>query len=227
MIDRLIHAYRAQIYDLDFKEWWRIVISKWKPLLACILFIIGIVLAVIFSIRFNLHVITYSAIIVEYIFFYFADKYIIKQFEAGLLSQTEHLEKVIKLLRTVLPDSNLNNAAQIDLLIDRLSEKIATKPPLHSLSHHIINFCKHFVLPIITFIAGAYASTIQSLEFGKVAAYAMAIIVIAAIAYTLFIYLFEITRKLTNKDHNAAMALLEDLKDIKLLYFSSSSVATK
>jgi len=69
--------------------------------------------------------------------------------------------------------------------------------------------------------------SIRTIYVEIVYVYAIAIIVIAAIVYTVFIYLSEIIKKITNKDHDAALALLEDLKDIKLLYFSSSSIATK
>lgn len=224
MIDNLIQAYRAQIYDYSLSDWLLIIKRKWKVLTVCLLCIIGILSAVSCSLYFDLPFIMYITIIVELFLCMVADNYFVKQFRSTLVSEASHLEEVISFLQTVLPNNNLYSKSQIEALIDRLSERINSRQPLRSFIQYLLNFGKSIIVPIITYIAGIYSASIQALEFQVVVVYALAIIIIFAIVYALYLFLSFVIRRITNRDYDAAIALREDLKDIKLLHFTANEV---
>ena len=196
-------------------------------MLICLVCILAILTGVVFSIHLNLPFLMHITIIAELILFAVSDNYLIKNFKAGVLSEASHLEKVSTLLQTVLPDNTLYTEGQIDLLIDRLSERITSQKPFHSFGKHLFDFVKYIIIPIITFVAGAYSGKIPEQEISVVASYALGTIVILAILYALVLFFGPIIKRIMNRDYYACIALCEDLKDIKLLYFSSSSVSAQ
>ena len=227
MIDQLIHAYRAQIYDFSISRFWEHLKTKWKVLLICIICILAILAGAVYSILFSIPILMYITIIAEFILFAVSDNYLIKKYKEGILTETSHLEKVATILQTILPNGTLYTESQIELLIDRLSERIISQKPFGSLGKHLFDFAKYIIIPIITFIAGAYSGKIPELEFSIVASFALGTIVFLAIIYAIVLFLFPFVKRIVNRDYYACIALCEDLKDIKLLYFSSTSSVNK
>lgn len=225
MIENLIQAYRAQIYDYSLSDWLSVFKRAWKVLIICLLCIIGILSAVGCSIYYNLPVLMYITIIAELVLAIFADKYFVKQFRIMIASRTTHLDDVVTFLQTVLPNNCLYTKSQIEALISRLSERIDSEQPFRSFMQHLFTFGKAIIVPIVTYIAGLYSTHIQQLEFHVVVSCALAIIIISAIGYALFYFLSSMIRKITNRDYDAAIALREDLKDIILLHFTVTEVA--
>lgn len=225
MIDTLIQAYRAQIFDFHFTDLLFILTRKWKSLIICLLCVVGIISAVGCSIYFNLPVIMYITIMVELILCMVADRYFVKQFRSALVSKTSRIENVTTLLQTVLPDQSLYTKVHVEALIERLSERIALRPPFRSFMQHLSSFGKWIIVPVITYVAGVYSSSLQTLAAEVVVVYALAVIIISAILYALCLFLSSVIRRITNRDYDAAMALCEDLKDIKLLHFSTLDVS--
>ena len=227
MIDRLIHAYRAQIYDYNLTDLCQTLKTNWKALFACLAGIILILAGVVCSLVFNLPIVMYITIFVELLFFAITDRYFVLHYKAGIELEVSHIKKVSTLLQSVLPDNDLYTVNQIDMLIDRLSDRISSQQPFHSFFKHLFNFIKYITVPIISFIAGAFSDKMQELGLAMVIGYALAIMVVLAVFYVIFIFFSPLIKRITNRDYYAAIALCEDLKDIKLLYFSTSSVATK
>ena len=227
MIDRLIHAYRSKIYDFSLAELFQILKAKWKVMLACLVSILAILSGVGCSLYFNQPIIMHITIIAELILFAIGDAYLVKQFKLGIVSEKSRLEKVSNLLQFVFPGTSLYTASQIDVLINRLSERIASQKPFHSFFKYLFGFLKYITVPIISFVAGAFSDKMQELGLAMVIGYALAIMVVLAVFYVIFIFFSPLIKRITNRDYYAAIALCEDLKDIKLLYFSSSSIATK
>lgn len=227
MINNLIQAYRAEFFDLSPSDFWRIIKSKWAILLvpAVVFVLIGILLAV--SLRCKLPILMFCAIVIEFFFCITADRYIVKQYQGSLHSEAAHLERVKIFLETVYPNHSLYSAATIDTLIDRLSGHIQKLHPFKSLTRRLISFAKAIIFPAITYIAGAYSSSLKQFDFASVVGFAVAIIIILAMMYITGLFVCNALGKIIYRDYDAAIALCEDLKDIKLIYFSSDNVSSQ
>lgn len=225
MINNLIQAYRAEFFDLSPSDFWRIIKSKWAILLvaAVVFVLIGILLAV--SLRCKLPILMFCAIIIEFLFCIAADRYIVKQYQGSLHSEAAHLDRVKIFLETVYPNHCLYSAATIDTLIDRLSGHIQKLHPFKSITSRLISFAKTIVLPVITYIAGVYSSNLEELGFASVVGFSIAIIAILAMMYIMWLFVSNALRKIIYRDYDAALALCEDLRDVKLVFFSDTPVS--
>ncbi len=222
MLYNFIQAYRAEFYDMSPSDFWAIIKSKWVILLVTALVFILIAALLIVSLCFDLPILVYCAIIIEFLFCIVVDRYIVKQYQGSLHSEALHLEKVKVFLENVYPGQSLYTVAKIDTLITRLSEHIQKLQPFKSFVGKLGTFGKTIVLPVLTYIAGIYSSNVKTLGFANVIGFAVAIIAILAMFYIIWIFVSSALRKIIFRDYDAALALREDLRDIKLLFFADS-----
>lgn len=222
MINNLIQAYRSEFYDLSLAEIWSIIKSKWIILLITALAFIFIGTLLIVSLCCDLPFLMYGVIILEFVFCIVADRYIVKQYQGSLHNEAMHLEKVKTFLETVYPDHSLYCPVKIDILIDRLSEYIQKLQPFKSLTSKLGSFAKTIILPVITYIAGVYSPNLEQLDFASTVGFSIAIIAILAMMYILWIFVSNALRKIIYRDYDAALALCEDLSDVKLVFFSDT-----
>lgn len=115
---------------------------------------------------------------------------------------------------------------KIDILIMRLSDYIKL-PPLKSFFGKLGAFAKLIIFPVITYIAGIYSSNVATLGFANVVGYAVAIIAILGMLYIIWLFTSATFRKIIFRDYDAALALCEDLKDIKLMFFTDTNIPPK
>lgn len=152
----------------------------------------------------------------------FADKYTVKQYSLFLLGKQHHLEETVSFLKTTLPGNNLFNADQIEELTVRLTKRIEAKKPFKNFLNISSNFTKIVILPVVTYVAGVYSGDLKQLDFETVAVLAMSVMLFLGIGCVACSGILVILRTMICKDRDAAIALREDLMDIKLLYFSNN-----
>lgn len=227
MINNLIQAYRAEFYDLSPSDFWAIIKTKWIILLVTALAFILIAILLIVSLSCNLPILMYCAIIFEFVFCIVADRYIVKQYQGSLHNEALHLENVKAFLETVYPEQTLFSSWKIDALITRLSEYILKLQPFKSFVGKLGVFTKSIILPVITYIAGIYSANVNTFGFANVVGFAVAIIAILAMFYIIWLFVSSALRKIIYRDYDAALALCEDLRDIKLIYFTDSFTPSK
>ena len=63
---------------------------------------------------------------------------------------------------------------------------------------------------------------IEQLDFASTVGFSIAIIAILAMMYILWIFVSNALRKIIYRDYDAALALCEDLRDVKLVFFSDT-----
>ena len=224
MINNLIQAYRAKFYDLSPSDFWAIIKSKWRILLASLIVLVVIFVLLIVSLCNRLPLLIYLSMIFEFVLCIVADRYVVKQYQGALRSEAMHLEKVKAFLETVYPEQSLFSAAKIDTLIERLNEHVSKLEPFKSFVGKLIAFSKSIILPVFSYIAGIYSSNLETLEFSYVVGIAITIIAILAMMYIIWLFVSSALRKVICRDYDAALALHEDLRDMKLIYFSDSSI---
>ena len=98
--------------------------------------------------------------------------------------------------------------------------------PFKTLTSKLVSFTKSIIFPVITYVAGAYSSNLVQLNLGNTIGYSVAIIAVSAIIYVVWIFISSILRRLIFRDYDIALALYEDLQDIKLIYFTGSCAPT-
>lgn len=222
MLDNLIRAYRAQIYDWDLSKW--IDLCKEKPKLAAGAgaFIALVVISIITYIRTNSSLLLLIILLGEGISIIFMDRHVVKKYRIFLLSRQNHLNKTVSFLETALPEKDLFNVGQIEELIARLTEHIESSIPFSRFLSGFNSFAKGIILPVITYIAGMYAGNLGHLDIEIVIRWSVAIVLLLGIARFTWEGVFIILRTVTCRQYDAAIAFREDLMDIKLLYFSES-----
>ena len=222
MVDRLITAYRAQIYDWTLADWKRFC-SEQKQFCSifCVvsfLIVVGIAASIICkNLAFAL-----LAFLLELIAVAFADRYTVKQHQIALANRKNRLYETISFLQNTIPDIDLYHQGQIDELITRLSARIETRAPFKNFLSSAKGFATTIILPIITYIAGAYSSQLQQLDIMIAITYGVSIIISLASLQLIATTLLDILHPLMYKNYDAAVSLREDLMDLKLLYFSKN-----
>ena len=223
MINNLIQAYRAQFYDFSLTHWWKIITTKKKTVLLPILLLIIISGLVLGFVYLHFPILIYSALFLEFVVCIIADRYFVKKYQKLLQNRALHLDEIKLFLDSIYPEHSLFSNATIDKLIERLSEYVLAHQPFKSFVGRLANFVKTIVIPAITFIAGLFTSEMQTLGFANIVVSAFAIVAILALFYIFWIFVSSALRKIIFRDYDAAIALLEDLQDIKLLYFSQEN----
>ena len=220
MINILIQAYRAKFYDLSLSKFWTIMKPKRVSLMSILLVLILVLL--ILSLCFKSPLLMFLSAILTFLLVTVANRRLVKQSQVHLRNKAMHLKKVKVFLETVYPESNLYSAEKIDMLINRLSEYVSKCQPYKSFLDKLGAFVKSIILPVITYIAGIYSSDLGTLGFSEVVGPAITIIIMLAILYTVGSFIFSLCRQIICQNYNAALALCEDLQDIKLIYFTES-----
>ncbi|WP_312047525.1 hypothetical protein [Anaerotignum sp.] len=219
MVDRLISAYRAQIYDWTWADW-RSLFKDKSFVLGLILFVLATVLI------FSLYYITRSNIILIFIMLaegiavYWIDRLTVKQYRQFLIKKEDRLRKTMLYLKTTIATRDLCNEVQIDELIKRLSDRIDKREPFRNFINGAINFSKAIIFPVVSFIAGVYSNDLGNLSWEILCKYSILVILVMGILRISWVGVSMIVRTLLCRDYDAALALREDLLDIKLLYFS-------
>lgn len=219
MIDKIITAYRAQIYDWSAKDFWAIVKNNkllWISILAVSLAVIALLLA---SLIFNKTWLAVIAFAVEVVAIIVADRVAVKRYRSALGCRQDHLNAVVEFLKTTVPGVDLYNPEHINELVSRLSDRIDEKRPFARITSKLKSFSTAIVLPVITYIAGVYASQLQEIEVGTVITYGVGIILIIATIWLALSTFLDAVRPVFCRDYDAAVSLREDLMDLLLLHF--------
>lgn len=223
MVERLITAYRAQIYDLTFADLWRIYKSNKK---LCLL-VFGGMLAIAIIIAIGLvsghYYLTIVAFILEIIAMVAADRYAVKQYRKALSVRKEHLEMVKEFLKTAICGVDLCTQEQIGGLVDRLSTRVEENRPFNRINLRLKSFTNAVIIPIISYIAGAFSGYLQQMEFSDVLLFGIGVIIAVATIWLIGTVLLDLLRLVFCRDFDAAVSLREDLLDLQLLYFPAKS----
>lgn len=220
MLDNLILAYRAQIYDWNISKWIDFC-KKNKVLVFFIgMFILILGISVSVSIKSKSSLLMLLVLLSEGIVAIFIDRYTVKRYRKFLLNRQGHLDQTVIFLKTVISEKNLFTLENIEVLIERITKRIESKIPFKNFLTRLTNFSKAIILPVITYIAGIYSGNLGQIDFVTVTNWAMSIILILGIVNLTWNGIFIMLRMMICRDYDASIALLEDLMDIKLLHFS-------
>ena len=220
MVDRIITASRAQIYDLSLVETLQIIKRNWKLWIAVFGTMIAIFALLIWGFASQKIWMVVTATLLEAIAVICADRYAVKQHRRALESRNEHLTDVIGFLKTVISGMDLFNPDQIGELVNRLTGIIEEKRPFVRFGRSIKSFANTIVIPIITFVAGVCSSYLQQMDISVVLVYGIGVIFTIAIIWFLTSMLLDFVRPFLCRDFDAAVSLREDLLDLQLLHFT-------
>lgn len=223
MVDRIITAYRAQIYDWSLADTWKIVKQNWilwitvfgAMLVIFALLIWGLVCQKLWMIS--------AAIVLEAIAVIRADRYAVKQHRRALESKTEHLDDVTEFLKTVIPGVDFYDSDRIGELINRLTGIIEDKKPFTRIGRSVKSFATTIAVPIISFVAGVCSNYLQQQDVSVVLAYGIGAIITIAFIWAMTSMLFDFIRPILCRDFDAAVSLREDLLDLQLLHFPAKN----
>lgn len=219
LLDNLILAYRSKFYDWDLKETAEFYKKNKKIIWGLIIFILVAIATIIYSLISRTSVLMFVLMLIELILGVVSDRLMVKRHRQYISAKKEHINNVALFLKTAIPDKNLFSKKQVEELIDRLSIRIDTGAPFNKFKSNLSNFGKIIILPIVTYIAGIYTTNVSELEFMVVLAWAISIILIIGLGYVMWGMLSQGLQKITCRNYDAAIALKEDLLDIKLLFF--------
>lgn len=163
------------------------------------------------------------ALLLDGFVFVLVDRCTAKEYRRFLLSQQEQLGKTISFLHSTLPDIDLYNIEQINMLIQRLTGRIEAKVPFKNFLSGLANFAKGIVLPVVTYIAGIYSKSLENVSIDTVAVDGLVIILLLGLACLVWNFFSAFIRTILCRDYDAAVSFREDLLDIKLLYFSAAA----
>ena len=220
MLDNLILAYRSKFYDWNLKETAEFYMKNKKILWGLIIFTLIAIATIIYSLISRTSVLMLVLMLIELILGVVSDRLMVKRHRQFIFTKKEHINNVTIFLKTAIPNKDLFSKKQVEELIDRLSIRIDTGAPFNKFKSNLSNFGKVIILPIITYIAGIYTSNISELELTVVVAWAISIILIIGLGYMICGMLAQGLQKITCRNYDAAIALKEDLLDIKLLFFT-------
>lgn len=219
MLNRIITAYRAQIYDWSMKDLWASIKREkalWIAIMGTCLAVIGIAIV---GLIINKQWLISVALAVEVVAVIIADRVAVKRYRRALSKRHERLVEVVEFLQATVPDVNLYNQDKIDELIRRLSDYIQERKPFSRIINKMVNFAKNIVIPVIAYMAGLFAVQLQNVEITILVGYGVGIILVAAMVWLAMSVLQDAIRPVLCRDYDAAVSLREDLEDLKLLYF--------
>lgn len=219
MLDNLIFAYRSKFYDWNLRETAEFYKKNKKILWVLIIFILVAIATIIYSLISRTSVLMFVLMLIELILGVVSDRLMVKRHRQFISAKKEHANNVKLFLKTVISDKDLFSKRQVEELIARLSIRIDTGAPFKKFKSNISNFGKAIIFPIVTYIAGIYTTNVSELEFMVVLAWAINIILIIGLGYVIWGMLSQGLQKITCRNYDAAIALKEDLLDIRLLFF--------
>lgn len=221
MLDNLILAYRSKFYTWNLKD----VVNFWhknkKITLIFIIFIFVAVAVTIYSLIGKTSIPVFVLLLIELIAIIPIDRLIVKKHQEIISTKKEHIDEVILFLINAIPGHDLSGKNQVDELIARLSIRIDAGAPFNKFISQLRNFVKVIALPIIAYIAGVYSNTVSELDFWFVIDIAVSLILIIGFLYIILGMIYQELQKITCRNYDVAIALKEDLSDIKLLFFTN------
>lgn len=219
MLDNLILAYRSEFYDWNLKEIAGFYTKNKKLLWGFIVFLLAVIATMIYSLISHTSILMLIFLLVELILGIAGDRLTVKRHQQFICTKQEHINKAVLFLKTAIPDNDLFSRKQIEELINRLSYRIELGAPFNKFKSSLSKFGKVILLPIITYIAGVYTGNISELELTVVVTWAISIILLIGLGYMTLGMLAQGLQKITCRNYDAAIALKEDLLDIRLLFF--------
>ena len=219
MIERLVTAYRAEIYDMTFSDIWKIIRQNWKFFILFAVIMLTVMALCFVGILCNLFFLIAIAVIVMLIAVLWTDRFVIRQHRNVIVNRMDHLQDFTRFLKSAIPTVNLYHAERIEDLISRLSVFIDERYPFRSFTNKAKQFATAVIIPLITYIAGAYTTLLQEQDLAEVLTLGTGVIVLLALAWFLVSMITDFLRPLFCRDYDAAVSMREDLLDIQLLYF--------
>lgn len=226
MIKNLIQAYQTRFYDSSSAIWMSAMKHQWFLGILSLFTLILIGVLTVIAICHNQLTLMCIAVIIMLIFTIATDTYAFKQYHGTLQKEALHLENVKEFLETTYPNYSLFSEDKIDILIVRLSKYTQETQPFKTLTSKLSSFAKVIIFPIITYLAGVYSSDLVQIDFGSAMGAAVVVTTALAIIYVAWLSLSTFLRKSIYRDYDIALALYEDLQDIKLIYFTGSCAPT-
>ena len=222
MVDKLISSYRAKIYDWTLSQWVTFWKSKKKLIIAYLFFVMALAGLFVFGVKIQSSLIMLLIFLIEAISLLMLDRYTVKHHDQFLRNRQNRLSETKSFLQDTIPNVNLYQARTLDELIGRLSDRIDERIPFKNFLKSIKDFAKAIVLPVVTYIAGVYSGGLEKINVDIVVSYGISIILLLGVIRLAWGGFSEVTKTFFCRDYNAAIALREDLLDLRLLYFSSS-----
>lgn len=223
MLDNLILAYRAQFYDWNFSKWKEFCKKNKMLVIISGILLLVLIISIVISIIFKSYLLMTIILFCEGIVAILVDRYAVKQYRQSLLSRKHHLDETISFLKTAL-ENKLFGAEQVEELTARLTKHIESKSPFKDFLTGLNNFAKAIILPVITYVAGVYSGNLGKFDFATVTNWAVSVVLLLGIAHFTWSYILTFLRIVICRNYDAAIALREDLMDIKLLYFSNGNI---
>lgn len=221
LLDSLILAYRNKFYCWDLKK----SIAFFKTNKEMLLLILGLISAGIATTIYSILASTNTWLVVfllaEIVLWFIADHITVKRYQRVIANGKRHINEVTILLQTAIPNNNLLGKRQVEELIMRLSDRIEIGAPFHKFMLSLSKFRKVIILPTIAYIAGIYTGNIRELEFTVVITWATSIVLLIGLSYLAWGMIAQGLQKMTCRNYDAAVALKEDLLDIRLLFFAN------
>lgn len=224
MINSIVTAYRAQIYDRSVKDMWTIVNNDkklWIVIITVFSVVIGFAIA---GVAFDNQYLTGAAFVIEIVAIIAADRFAVSRYRRALERRQEHLTYVVEFLQTTVPGVDLCNKKYIDEVIIRLTDYVEEKRPFSRLVNKLTNFAKSIIIPVITYIAGVCAGQLQEIDADLIVTYGIGFILLAATVWLAMSVLRDAIKPILCRDYDAAVSLREDLKDLQLLRFYSKNL---
>ena len=219
LLDNLILAYRKEFYDWNRESISKFLKKNKKLLFAVFVFILLFIITISCSLIFHTNIGMFAFLLLELFLGIAGDHLMVKRSPKFISEKQEHINEVVSFLKIAIPENNLFCKKQIEELISRLSDRIEAGAPFNKFKLRLSNFGKVIILPTFTYIAGLYTSFLGQLEFTVVAAWALSIILVVGLIYITLGMLAQGIQKITCRNYDAAIALKEDLLDIKMLCF--------
>lgn len=220
MLDNLIMAYRAQIYDWNSSKWIDFCKKNNKLVFGLAIFVVIIAVSIVACIKLKSSLLILIILLGEGIAAIYVDRHTVKKYRHYLASKQHHLDDTISFLKTALPGINLYGDKQIDELTVRLTKRIESTIPFAKFLTGLSNFAKAIILPVITYVAGVYSGNLGKLDIITVAGWAISVVLVLGLVKFTWSGISIILRTITCRNHDAALALREDLMDLKLMYFT-------
>lgn len=219
MLDNLIRAYRTEIYDWSTSKWIAIMKKNQKLFISFLVLLLLIIIPLILYFIYKSSLWILLMLFLEGIEYIVLEHYSAKNYQQFLKNKQDHLNDTISLLKTTLSPQSLYSSKQINALIERLTELIDSNIPFRNFLTALRNFAKAVIVPIIAFIAGLYSGYLKQFGFQTIATWSAILILLLGFICLAWWGFSSMLRSITYRNYNAAIALREDLRDIKLLYF--------
>lgn len=221
MIEKLITAYRAKIYDMSFSDYCKLIKQNKKFFLLFTVLMLSIISLCVIGIQCKKFFLVIIAAFSTIITIIWADRTVVRQHRKAIVNRMDHLQEFSDFLKNAIPKINLHDAEHIKELVSRFSVYTDEMYPFRKITNKVKQFTSAVIVPVIAYLAGIYTPFVSELELNTVLLVGVGIIVLLAIAWIWSSMIIEILRPLFCRDYDAAVSMREDLLDLQLLYFTS------